>query len=182
MLNFCVDFLKTVTIFRRCVTKNCFLLCMLISENICLYNKYCDNFERRSSSVGYSTELVIIKLLIRYLYWVLTLITQQTLCVVWKTSTGICFTKAYTGENKINQINNKRTWFCWHLRKWVRETITLCLSESISLPNKYALKPYSKIWNRSLTSNSMRSLNFAHRHITGTNLVAIRFQIWYHKY
>ena len=39
--------------------------------------------------------------------------------VVWKTSTGICFTTAYTGEKMKKTNKNKRTGYCRYLQKWV---------------------------------------------------------------
>ena len=43
-----------------------------------------NNYGRWPSSVGYSAELVIVRLLVRCLYWALTLITRQALYMVWK--------------------------------------------------------------------------------------------------
>ena len=62
----------------------------------------------------------------------LTLLSYRVFCVVWKDSTGVCFTRAYTAEKKLkNQIKNKRTWFCRYLRKWVWATIALCLTSDV---------------------------------------------------
>ena len=38
----------------------------------------------------------------------LTLISYQAHCVVWKDSTGVCFTTAYTGEKKLKKANKKQ--------------------------------------------------------------------------
>ena len=77
-----------------------------------------NRIERRRSSVGLSAELVIARFAgsmpVLGITWLsswerhFTLISLQALYVVWKDSTAVCFTTAFTEEKKLkNQIKKQ---------------------------------------------------------------------------
>ena len=57
-------------------------------------------------------------------------------CMLWKTSTSICFTIVYIREKNMKKPNaNKWTWYCLYLQKWVWVAIAICLTSTM-LPHE----------------------------------------------